>query len=279
MVHVQELNSLFHELRLKTKGSVAIDDMYRGVHRAIHECLVSILEENMKNADFLLEGEEWKASDTIVNPLFSIESDHPQVVSVCLEVGRSLHFQGVTLGRQEQERMERSPKEQHTLEAELQKVTFDENMTELEVAAYVFAQSAYRGALIVLRRAEVSIRTSFRPTAPSSRNPNNQQPGGEALGAETEAERQHALAMKHINEARVTIELYLSDTLTTLAYCHDVKMSDHKQALVTYNESLALYARHVGKNHPTVMHTMHSVGWIHLELKQWKEAMGCLENA
>jgi tetratricopeptide (TPR) repeat protein len=52
-------------------------------------------------------------------------------------------------------------------------------------------------------------------------------------------------------------------------------MSDHKQALVTYNESLALYARHVGKNHPTVMHTMHSVGCIHLELKQWKEAMGC----
>ena len=83
----------------------------------------------MKGADFLLDGQEWKASDTIENPQFSIESDHPQVVSVCLEIGRSFHFQGVILGRQEQERLEKSPEIDQSLKSTLQKVNFDDDMT------------------------------------------------------------------------------------------------------------------------------------------------------
>ena len=275
MVHLEELNTLFDELHLRTKGSSTIyEDMYRDVHRAIKECLESIFDENMKQADFILDGLEWKASDTIVNPQFSIESDHPQVVSVCLEVGRSFHFQGVTMGRREQERLETiKPEEQpRLLDSTIQTVNFDNDMTDLEVSAYLHARSAYRGALAVLRRAEPAIRTSFRSSLPNQSSASNDQLLGAAA---VELDRRHALAMKHIHEARVTIELYLSDTLTTLAYCYDVKLSDHKHALVTYNESLVLYGRHIGKDHPTVIHTLHSVGCIHMELKQWNEANVC----
>ena len=279
MVHLQELNSLFEELHQRTERISECEEMYRDVHRAIHQCLVSILEENMKGADFLLDGQEWKASDTIENPQFSIESDHPQVVSVCLEIGRSFHFQGVTLGRREQERLEKTPEKDDSLMSTLQKVNFDDDMTDLEVAAYLYAQSSHRGALIVLRRAETAIRSSVRPMVQLQiKNVENYQPQQELLGPDKESARQLDFAMKHISEAQVTIELYLSDTLTTLAYCYDVKLSDYKHALASYNESLALYARHVGKDHPTVAHTLHSVGCIHLELEQWKEAMGCFEE-
>ena len=86
------------------------------------------------------------------------------------------------------------------------------------------------------------------------------------------------IAMRHINEARITIDLYLADTSTTLAYCYEAKVFDLGAALKQYTDSVALYTRHVGKEHLTVTHALLSIGCIHIELQQWGEAIRSLND-
>lgn len=279
MVHVGELDALFKELcSLESFDKEPWDVFYRGCHRSIEACLSLLLEENMRSADFLpsktIHGIDWKTTDIRANPSFQIEHDHTQIVSVCLEIGRSFHFQGVTLGRLEQERIA----EKGTVDIVLQKSNFDDLMTELEVDAYLGAQSAFQGALKVLRRAEGAINERHLAMIQEAADRELDDP----IGAPSNMNRvdrkfdpAQTKSMKHIKEARVTIELHLSDTLTTLAYCYEAKLSDYQLALKWYNDSLALYARHVGKEHPTVLHALQSVGVIHMELKQWKDASRC----
>ena len=44
---------------------------------------------------------------------------------------------------------------------------------------------------------------------------------------------------------------------------------------MAYRESLSLYIRHVGRFHKMVSNTLHNMGTIHAELKQWSEAASC----
>lgn len=279
MVHVAELDALFKELSsLDAFEQTKWEDFYRDVHRSIETCLNSVLEENMRSADFLpsktIHGIDWKMTEIKDNPSFRIENDHPQIVSVCLEVGRSFHFQGITLGKLEQERLATKI----ALDAVLQKRNFDDRMTEIEVDAYLEAQSAFQGALKVLKRAEGTIKEKHVARiqeAVARQEDDTLGPAQKMERIDRKFDSAQSKTMKHIDEARVTIELYLSDTLTTLAYCYEAKLSELPLALKWYNDSLALYARHVGKAHPTVLHALQSVGVIHMELKQWKEAARC----
>jgi tetratricopeptide (TPR) repeat protein len=196
------------------------------------------------------------------------------VVSVCLEVGRSCHFQGVTLGKREQDRLSKRLE----VDAVLQKRNFNDRMTELEVDSYLEAQSAYQGALKVLKRAELRLKETRSARIQQVDIEEEDDLIGSSLkrdGSDRILDPIEAKAMKHINEARVTIELYLADTLTTLAYCYEAKLSEFLLALKWYNESLVIYTRHVGKDHPTVLHSLQSVGAIYMELKRWKEAERC----
>jgi tetratricopeptide (TPR) repeat protein len=276
MVHVGELDALFKELKsLDSFDETSWDDFYREVHRSIEECLSTVLEENMRTSDFLpsktIHGIDWKVTDIKDNPSFRIEKDHPQIVSVCIEIGRSFHFQGVTLGTREQERLSKKI----AANAVLQKRNFDDRVTELEVDAYLEAQSAYQGALKVLKRAEGTIKDMNLARIQEAAAHEDDDALGPKLKIDHKLDPLQTKVMKHINEARVTIELYLADTLTTLAYCYEAKLSEFPLALKWYNDSLALYARHVGKDHPTVLHALQSLGVIHIELMQWKDAARC----
>jgi tetratricopeptide (TPR) repeat protein len=282
MVHIGELDALFKELcSLESFDDMHWDEFYRDVHRSIEACLSAVLEENMRSADFLpsktVHGIDWKITEIRVNPSFQIELDHTHIVSICLEIGRSFHFQGVILGKLEQERVTKEV----AVDTVLQRANFDDEMTELEIDAYLEAQSAFQGALQVLRRAEGVIKEKHRATIQEAA----EREVDDLVGSPSKinrADRQfdpaQAKAMKHIHEARVTIELYLSDTLTTLAYCYEAKLSEFPLALKCYNDSLAIYTRHVGKGHPTVLHALQSVGAIHLEIKQWREASRCFSE-
>jgi tetratricopeptide (TPR) repeat protein len=279
LVHVGELDALYNDISsLNDFNEADWEEFYRNVHRSIETCLTVVLEENMRSADFLpsktAHGIDWKMTEIKDNPSFRIESDHPQIVSVCLEIGRSFHFQGVTLGKREQERMS----QKLAVDAVLQRRNFDDRMTELEVDAYLEAQSAFQGALKVIRSAESTIKENHLSRiqdAVAREEENLVGPTTKLDRADRNFDPVDSKKIKHINEARVTIELYLSDTLTTLAYCYEAKLSEFPLALKCYNDSLALYGRHVGKAHPTLLHALQSVGTIHMELKQWKEASRC----
>ena len=283
-VHVEELNSLLEDICSPHEEQGPWQVFFRNVHASVARCLGSVLEENMRVAAFLPSktvdgGVDWKATTIADNPSFHAEHDHPKIVSVCLEVGRSLHFQGVSLGKREQKRV-----------SSMAGRDFDGAITKLEVSAYLEAQSSYRGALKVLRRAEGDIKASIQsrvnPDNIDINNNNNkrtqQHKGVMVVAPKPDDNREQMQAMRHINEARITIDLYLADTSTTLAYCYEAKVFDLGAALKQYTDSVALYTRHVGKEHLTVTHALLSIGCIHIELQQWGEAIRslneCLES-
>lgn len=283
-IHVGELDALFQELMLTQHLNENDKDVFsRTIHSSIGECLSFVLEESMSSANFLpiktTHGVDWKITDIKDKPSSRNEADHTKIVSICIEIGKALQYQGVVIGKREQERLSKRIE----INTVLQQSNFDDAMTELEVDAYLEAQSAYHGALKVLIVAELQIKENYRAqaqqattddvdddkvldTSAESKNVNGRLDAGEAK------------ALKHIDEARTTVELYLADTLTTLAYCYEAKLSNFQLALLFYKESLTIYAKHAGKNHWTVLNTLQSIGIVNLRLEQWDEARLCFEE-
>merc|ERR1712154_497377 len=71
--------------------------------------------------------------------------------------------------------------------------------------------------------------------------------------------------INELQDANVTIELYLADNLVADGYCHDAKLSQHEAALALYKEALSIYVRHVGKTHVVVSNTLQNLGVVNME--------------
>ena len=183
----------------------------------------------------------------------------------------------MTLGKREQERILKSS----NVDAVMHKSNFDDRMTELEVSAYLEAQSAFQGALKVLQRTEDAIKEKHQARIQDELERAEEdilRPQARSERIDRRLDPEQSRAMKHIDEAKVTIELFLADTLTTLAYCYEAKLSELRLALKWYNDSLALYSKHTGRSNPMVLHAMQSAGVIHMELQQWNDAFRCFSE-
>eukprot|EP00956_Cyclotella_meneghiniana_P029108 scaffold69513_cov76-Cyclotella_meneghiniana.AAC.3 len=173
-------------------------------------------------------------------------NNYANTVAICLEVGRALHYLGLGLGRRQRDASNR---------ANLESSDAAENVAEsknrvstMEIAAYRNALEAYKACMYIFSKVEQHESTSAR---------GNQDD------------------MQQLRDAKISVELHLADTLIAIGFVHDTKMEEKESALMAYRESLSIYIRHVGRFHKMVSNTLHNMGTIHSELKQWSEAASC----
>lgn len=211
--------------------------------------------------------------------------NYAQIVATCLEIGRSLHHLGVCLGRRQREYNDKKTGANVAQGGEDTNSSTDDilsTIVPLEISAYRDALQAYKSAIYILSSAEKNIVT----LSEIDNTPLKQTRGQDSLRSQSNAtmhfqgERNGADDELHqIRDAKITVELHLADTLTCLGYCHDSKLSEYDKSLKAYRESLSLYIRHVGRFHRMVSNTLHNMGNIHAELKQWSEASSCYRQS
>ncbi|KAL3784127.1 hypothetical protein HJC23_005785 [Cyclotella cryptica] len=241
-------------------------------YMVLHDMLVSVLyshlETTLKNTGYQLQ--QSQRDDGGIKPAKDEKDDninsesitignYAKVVAICLEVGRALHHLGLCLGRRQRDmaKVDRAlirgvDNSTKNLDNYTKNNADDRsNAVSLEIASYRHALDAYKACIYLFSRVE--------ETALSE--PSLMRGGQEEL--------------QQLREAKMSVELHLADTLTCLGFCHDTKLCEYDSALMAYRESLSLYIRHIGRFHTMVSNTLHNMGTIHVELKQWAEAASC----
>ncbi len=79
--------------------------------------------------------------------------------------------------------------------------------------------------------------------------------------------------MRQVHDLIVSNDLYLGDCLVASGYCYDTKISDHKKALLSYQEALSIYKKHFGNNHTTVSNVLQNLGSICHTIKKFEDAL------
>jgi tetratricopeptide (TPR) repeat protein len=260
LVHIEEADSILAAFRQRSLDGESWQEYYRKIHTSLIRCLESLMESQMRCAGFVkLESDNvpsagWQGD---YDAMSGNGIDFMRVASSCLEISRALHFVGTNLGSYEQSILASSV----GTEGNMHHISlpFDAVSTSIEIKAYGGAKDGYQAALHLLRSAEKKGRNEIKRRASFP----------EATSTSIEG----------IYVARSSVELYLADTMTTLAYCLEEKQRDHPRAIEAYQEALAFYSKHAGKKNSTVIHSLQSVGIIHMEQKQWREARKVLEEA
>lgn len=250
LVHVEELESFFELIRRDPAQNHHWKEFYADANETLAGCLRTLMDDLMGSAGFALTKRSPPQWTRLDRPKSSFaRHDHAKTVSSCLEIGRSLHHVGIMIGRGEQDRVQSA----------LEGPGFDKRLTEMECKAYEGAWQGLQAGLSVLQREEERLR--------------NRSGQSEAMDFGELRQR-----LEQIREARETIELFKADALTTLSYCYEAKLGKKEDSLLSYREGLAIYVRHIGMNHATVIHTLQRMGSLNMELERWRDALQCFNE-
>ena len=186
----------------------------------------------------------------------SMTIHRPRVVSCCIEIGRSLHHLGISLGRKPQQ-LEANKKQMDTI--------------KLELSAYEKSIQAYRDSLSFLTTTELSLSSTLDSSKYALEiNPKNEN--------EKCREKKIQLRLENTRDAKSSTQLHLADVLSAVGYCHDAKLSDYKNSLSFYKEAEKYYSDHVGREHITIANVLQNLGTIYFELRDWSHAITCFKE-
>ena len=275
------------------------DDSYEKFVALIVSSLHSHLETILVNTGYHESKSSEGEDDNVLNTLNSSNEgqnisihNYANIVANCLEIGRALHHLGVCLGRKQRDSANNQNgevlKKDLVINGEADDAVNSNgavNPIVLEIKAYKDALDAYKAAIYVLSKAEKSVTSNtikdvgFDQRRRGINGDVQQQREAPNTYRDTSETRDMPNdELQEIREAKISAELHLADTLNCLGYCHDSKLSEYDKSLMAYRESLSLYIRHVGRFHTMVSNALHNMGAIHVELGQWREAVGCFRQ-
>ena len=260
-----------------------LDDQDRRNYFTLHTLISSVLGvvfKEMKNSDNQVNDNlnctpntenVFKRLETIILESDRIKEKSNQrmyVLTSYLEIGRAVHDIGFRLGRKEKLHQAQlsSPK---VLAVQVDS-TAVETSSRLEISTYDLAIDAYRDVIGGLAEFEAKINKTISTTKETTIS--------SPISIRNDNLKKLLSQLHHINQLRVSSELYLADVLTAQGFCYDAKLCEHESAKMFYKEANTLFVKHLGESHLAVANTLQNLGTIHFELKNWKDALNCYQK-